>query len=212
MKVTTYDAKGKAGTERALPEPLFDGTVNEDALHQVVKAVLANQRQGTASTKNRTTVRGGSRKPWRQKGTGRARQGSIRSAQWRGGSVVFGPQPRSYRARIPRKLRRLAVQSALNARALDGDLALIEPLGLDSPSTKTLAGLLDAIGATDGHVLILTAGLDRTTYLSARNIPGVKVMPWGEASAYDVLWSDIVLIETGAFDESAADDDGESDE
>lgn len=211
MKVTTYDAKGKAGAERALPEPLFDGTVNEDALHQVVKAVLANQRQGTASTKNRTTVRGGSRKPWRQKGTGRARQGSIRSAQWRGGSVVFGPQPRSYRARIPKKLRRLAVQSALNARALDGDLALIEPLGLESPSTKTLAGLLAGIGATDGNVLILTAGLDRSTYLSARNIPGVKVLPWGEASAYDVLWSDIVLIETGAFEEAAA-DEGESDE
>ena len=207
MKVATYRADGTAGEERMLPEPPFDGTVNEDALHQVVTALLANRRQGTHSTKNRSTVRGGSRKPWRQKGTGRARAGSIRSALWRGGSVVFGPQPRSYRLRMPRKLRRLAIRSALNTRAMHGDLALVEPLDLGSPKTREVAAFLRRIGRSSENVLLLTAGHRPNVHLSARNLPGVRVLPWGEASAYDILWSDLVLVESPVFDTSSGTDE-----
>ena len=208
MKVATYSSDGTAGAERALPATPFDGVVNEDVLHQVVTAVLANRRQGTASTKTRSTVRGGSRKPWRQKGTGRARAGSIRSALWRGGSVVFGPQPRSYRVRVPRRIRRLAIRSALNTRAMNGDLALIEPLGFDPPKTRHVAALLAALGRGSENILFLTAGHKPDVHLSARNLPGVRVLPWGEASAYDILWSDLVLVESSVFD-AAGDSAGE---
>lgn len=210
MRVATYRADGTSTDERPLPETPFDGTVNEDALHQVVTALLANRRQGTHSTKNRSSVRGGSRKPWRQKGTGRARAGSIRSALWRGGSVVFGPQPRSYRLRVPRKLRRLAIRSALNTRALNGDLALVEPLHFDPPKTREVAALLSRIGRESENVLLLTAGLKPDVHLSARNLPGVRVLPWGEASAYDILWSDLVLVESSVF-EAPEDAGGEGD-
>ena len=200
MKVNTYDAGGNAGSTAALPEDLFDGTVNEAVLHQVVTAHRAHARHGNASTKNRSAVAGGSRKPWRQKGTGRARQGTIRAGQWTGGGRIFGPTPREYRVKVPRNVRRLAIQSALNARAADGDLALIAPIELDAPSTKALAAVLEQIGTSGNNVLILTAGPRREVYLSARNIPGVQVRPWGGASAYDVLWSDLVLVESNAFD------------
>ncbi|MDE2878248.1 50S ribosomal protein L4 [Candidatus Palauibacter soopunensis] len=210
MKVATYSSDGTAGAERVLPETPFDGVVNEDVLHQVVTAVLANRRQGTASTKTRSTVRGGSRKPWRQKGTGRARAGSIRSALWRGGSVVFGPQPRSYRVRVPRRIRRLAIRSALNTRAMNGDLALIEPLDFDPPKTRRVAALLASIGRGSGNILFLTAGHKPDVHLSARNLPGVRVLPWGEASAYDILWSDLVLVESSVFD-AVGDSAGEGD-
>ena len=210
MRVATYTSDGAAGPEQALPTTPFDGTVNEDVLHQVVTAVLANRRQGTASTKTRSTVRGGSRKPWRQKGTGRARAGSIRSALWRGGSVVFGPQPRSYRVRVPKQIRRLAIRSALNTRAMNGDLALLEPLDFDPPKTREFAALLSSIGRRSENVLLLTAGYKPAVFLSARNLPGVRVLPWGEASAYDILWSDLVLVESSAFD-AAAESAGEGD-
>jgi large subunit ribosomal protein L4 len=204
MKVTTYDSGGKAGSTVALPEDVFDGTVNESVLHQVVTAHRQQARHGNASTKNRSAVQGGSRKPWRQKGTGRARQGTIRAGQWTGGGRIFGPTPREYRVKVPKGVRRLAIQSALNARAADGDLALIAPLELDAPSTKALAGLLGEIGASDSNVLLLTAGDRPEVYLSARNIPGVLVRPWGDASAYDLLWSDLVLVESTAFDQAEA--------
>lgn len=204
MEVTTYDATGSAGGSASLPDDVFDGTVNQAALHQVVTAVMARGRQGTASTKNRSAVRGGSRKPWRQKGTGRARQGTIRAPQWRGGGRVFGPSPRSYDVRIPKSLKRLAIRSALNARALDGDLALLAPLEIDEPKTRTIAELLAAIGGEDRNVLLLTDGHKPNVYLSARNIPRILVKSWGEASAYDVLWSDLVLIESTALDAKGA--------
>jgi large subunit ribosomal protein L4 len=204
MEVTTYDATGSAGGPATLPADVFDGTVNEAALHQVVTAVLARGRQGTASTKNRAAVRGGARKPWRQKGTGRARQGTIRAAQWRGGGRVFGPSPRSYDVKISKGLKRLAIRSALNARALGGDLALVAPLEMDEPKTRTLAELLGAIVDEDRNVLLLTDGHKPLVYLSARNIPRVLVKAWGEASAYDVLWSDLVLVESTALDEGGA--------
>ncbi|MDX1388411.1 MAG: 50S ribosomal protein L4 [Acidobacteriota bacterium] len=204
MKVTTYDAAGREGAEAGLPSDPFDGAVNESVLHQVVMAHRTHARQGNASTKNRTAVAGGSRKPWRQKGTGRARQGTIRAGQWRGGGRIFGPSPRDYQVRVPKSVRRLAIRSALNARAVDGDLALVSPIELEGPSTKTIASLIAGIGATGSNVLLLTAGAKTEVHLSARNIPGVVVRPWGEASAYDVLWADLVLIESDAFEATAS--------
>lgn len=199
MKVKGYTAAGAARSgDVALPEGVFDGTVNEDALHQVVTALRAHKRQGTHATKTRQTSRGGGRKPWRQKGTGRARAGSIRSPLWRGGAVTFGPQPRDYGKQIPRKLKRLATQSALNARALDGDLVVVEELVFEEPKTSRLAELFSTLGV-ESNVLLLTDGVKREIYLSGRNIPDVKVMPWGEASAYDVLWARTVVIEEPAL-------------
>jgi large subunit ribosomal protein L4 len=212
MKAKAYTTSGKArAADFELPAAVFDGTVNETVLHQVVTAHKANMRQGTHSTKTRHTVRGGGRKPWRQKGTGRARSGSIRSAIWRGGSIVFGPQPRSYRTRVPKQVRRLAIRSALNARAAEGSLMVVEPFGLEEPRTRTLVELFEALELATGNVLILTGGRNRELYLSARNIPGVEVRPWGEASAYDVLWSDVVIVEESAFsgDDGDAADEGE---
>jgi len=204
-----FKTDGSAGSEVTLPDSLFNGVIHEGALHQAVTTYLANQRQGSASKRNRSAVRGGSRKPWRQKGTGRARAGSIRSALWRGGSVVFGPQPRPYRVRVPRRIRQLAIRSALNTRAMNGDLALIEPLDFDPPKTRRVAALLASIGRGSENVLLLTAGHKPDVHLSARNLPGVRVLPWGEASAYDILWSDLLLVESVVFD--AADSAGEGD-
>jgi len=205
IEVSTYDSSGKTGSGTSLPGDVFDGEVSEAVLHQVVTALRANARHGNAATKNRAAVRGGSRKPWRQKGTGRARQGTIRAAQWRGGGVVFGPSRRSYTVRIPKAVRRQAIHSALNTRALDGDLALIAPLAIEEPRTKAISELLAEIGAQQSNVLFLTAGTNQNVYLSARNIPRVEVRPWGEASAYDILWADLVLVESSAL---MTDDEG----
>lgn len=200
MEVTAYNLEGKAQPEAVrLPGSVFDGVVNEAALYQVTTAIRAHRRQGTASTKNRAAKKGGGRKPWRQKGTGRARAGSIRSPIWRGGGVAFGPHPRSYDQRIPRKLRRLATRSALNARALEGDLVVFESPAMPAPGTKKVAELLAAMGAEGRKVLFLTDGINKMLVLSARNIPGVEVQPWGEVSANDILWADLVLVESEAL-------------
>ncbi len=210
MKAKAYSTTGKArATDFELPDAVFDGTVNESVLHEVITAYRANQRHGTHATKTRHTVRGGGRKPWRQKGTGRARAGSVRSALWRGGSIVFGPQPRSYRVRVPKQVRRLAIRSALNARAAEGAMIVVEPFALDSPSTKTLVGFFEALELQVGNVLILTDGVKKDLYLSARNIQGVEVRPWGEASAYDILWSDVTIVEESAFSGDDGNDDAE---
>lgn len=205
MKTTAYDSQGNERPDAVdLPEPLFDGTVHEAALHEVVTAIRANQRQGTASTKTRQEVSGGGRKPWRQKGTGRARHGSIRSPIWRGGAVVFGPRPRNFDVRVPKKVKRLAIQSALNARALEGNLLVVEALELEAPRTKAVVGLLEGIGIRGRKVLLLTDGLKRTVHLSGRNIPDLEVRPWGEPSAYDLLRAEVILVEEGAWGASSA--------
>jgi large subunit ribosomal protein L4 len=183
----------------ALPADLFDGTVHEAALHQVVKTYLGNQRQGTAKTKTRGFISGGNKKPWRQKGTGRARQGSIRSPLWRGGGTVFGPIPRDYRAALPRKIRSLARRSAFNARAREGNLLVVDPVMLEAPRTRELAGLLGRMGLDGQKVLVLTHGLNRNLYLSGRNLPMARVMSFAEASTYDILWADAVVVEQGAL-------------
>ena len=193
-----YQSDGSPDGDRTLPAVPFDGVVNESVLHQVVRAQLANQRRGTGAGKNRAAVSGGSRKPWRQKGTGRARQGTIRAAQWTGGGLAFPPQPHSWRTSVPRKVRTLARRSALNARAEDGRVLLIESLDYEAPRTARLAGCLAAIEAP-GKVLLLTDGNKRNVYLSAGNLRHVKVRPFGEESAYDVLWAATVVIEADAL-------------
>jgi large subunit ribosomal protein L4 len=194
-----FSASGEPGDARELPEEIFDGVVNEPVLHQVVKAYLANQRQGTASTKTRSEVSGGGKKVWRQKGTGRARQGSIRAPHWRGGGIAFGPTPRDYRQDIPRKVKALARRSALNFRALREEIAVVERLDLDAPKTKQIVDLLRKIGAVDKKVLILTSGIKSNVHLSARNLPQVSVLPFHEVSAYDLMTANEVVIEAEAL-------------
>lgn len=201
FKARYYKTDGKKGRARALPDWLFDGVVNEGVLHQVVKAHLANQRQGTAAGKNRSAVRGGSRKPWRQKGTGRARQGTIRAAQWKGGGLAFPPIAHSWRQRVPKKVKSLARRSAFNARAEEDRVLLIDALDFEAPKTARLRDYLATIKA-DGKVLLLTEGKKDTVVLSARNLPGVEVRPLGEESVYDILWAQTVIIERGALDEA----------
>jgi large subunit ribosomal protein L4 len=195
-----YAADGaKRGSNFTLPAEYFDGTVNEPVLHQAVKVYLNNQRQGTHMTKSRSFVSGGNQKPWKQKGTGRARQGSIRAPHWRGGGIVFGPTPRDYRTDIPRKVRQLARRSALNARAREGAVHVIERLAFRTPKTAQLAGLLGSLGLEGRKALVLTAGHNPNAYLSGRNLPTVEVMAYPDASAYDILWSDAVVVEEGAL-------------
>ncbi len=194
-----FSATGEPGDPIELPQDLFDGVVNEAALHQVIKAYLANQRQGTAATKTRGMVSGGKRKPWRQKGTGRARQGSIRAPQWRGGGVVFGPSPRSYHQDVPKKVKALARRSAFNTRALADEVVVIERFEMDAPKTRRMVELLGRIGIADRKILILTDGTNSEVFLSARNLPDVQVMPFQQASAYDVLHANQLVIEQGAL-------------
>src|SRR5918912_557239 len=194
-----YTANGTARERVPLPPALFDGTVNMPVMHQAVKAFLANQRQGNASTKNRGLVTGGNRKPWRQKGTGRARQGSIRAPHWVGGGTFFGPTPRSYAEYVPRQVRALARKSALNARAREGAIYVIDAFQFEAPKTARLRGVLDRLGVGDRKVLILTDGVKEAVYLSGRNLPNVHVMPYADVSTYHILWSDVVLIESAAL-------------
>ncbi len=182
-----------------LPAEPFDGVVHEAALHQAVKVYLANQRQGTAQTKTRSFVTGGNQKPWKQKGTGRARQGSIRSPLWPGGGTIFGPLPRDYRMGLPRKMRQLARRSAFSARALANEVFVVEPLAFEEPKTKRMAALLDRLDLGGRKVLILTHGDNRNVQLSARNIPDVAVMRYQDANPYVVLRAGAVLIEEPAL-------------
>lgn len=192
-------AGAKKSAAFSLPETFFDGTVNRPVMHEAVKAYLANQRQGTHSTKTRGLVSGGNQKPWKQKGTGRARQGSTRSPLWPGGGTTFGPQPRDYRLEIPRKVKQLARKSALNARAAEGSLFVVERFEQQSPKTRELVGLLDKLGVADRKVLVLTHGVSEALYLSARNLPKVDVLPFSDASAYDVIWAEVIVVEEPAL-------------
>ncbi len=201
-KAPYYKADGKKGRARTLPDKVFDGVVNESVLHQVVKAHLSNRRQGTAAAKNRSAVAGGSRKPWRQKGTGRARQGTIRAAQWAGGGVAFPPIPHSWRQRIPKKVGLWARRSALNDRAENDRVVMADLPEGDAPKTRDLLDFLGVVG-TEGKVLLLTDGRNQRLYLSARNVSHVSVLPFGEESAYDILWAETVVIERSALEGGA---------
>ena len=200
LEVLAYGADGSRRPRAVrLPADPFDGEVHEAVLHQAVTAFLANQRQGTAQTKTRSFVTGGNQKPWRQKGTGRARQGSIRSPLWPGGGTIFGPLPRDYRRGIPRKVRQLARRSALNARARERAISVIAPLAFEEPKTRRVAELLGRLGIEDRRVLVLTDAINPNLLLSARNIPDVAVMRYRDASAYDILRADALVIEEPAL-------------
>jgi large subunit ribosomal protein L4 len=199
FQAAAYSAQGTARDKVALPEELFDGTVNMPVMHQAVKAYLANQRQGNAATKIRKYVVGGNQKPWKQKGTGRARAGSTRAPHWVGGGTVFGPIPRSYAQYVPRQVRALARKSALNARARENAIFIIDRFDYDAPKTSRLKALVDRLGAAERKVLILTDGVKTNVFLSGRNLPTVHVMPYSDVSTYHILWSDLVLIEAGAI-------------
>jgi large subunit ribosomal protein L4 len=205
FEAKAFTAKGASRDSVALPSDLFDGTVHMPAMHQAVKAYLANQRQGTASTKIRKFVVGGNQKPWKQKGTGRARQGSTRAPHWVGGGTVFGPTPRSYAQYVPRQVRALARKSAFNARARENAVVVIDMLDFDSPKTSSMIALVEKVGGTDKKVLVLTNGAKPNVFLSGRNLPRVHVMPYGDVSTYHILWSDLVVIEQGAFEGTKAD-------
>jgi len=204
FEAPVYSAQGKKGGTRPLPEGTFDGIVNVPVMHQAVKAFLANRRQGTAKTKTRGEVTGGNQKPWKQKGTGRARQGSTRAPNWPGGGTVFGPQPRSYTQIVPKQVRALARKSALNARAREEAVLLIDGLDYSAPKTKSMVALFEKLGVAGKKVLLLTNGVKPNVYLSARNLGHAHVMPYADASTFHILWSDVVLIEASALTPASA--------
>lgn len=177
-----------------LPDHIFGIEPSEPAIYQVVKAYLNHQRQGTVSTKNRSAVRGSGRKPWRQKGTGRARVGTYTSPLFVGGGVIFGPAPRCYREKAPKKLRRLALKSALSLRAREGAVRVVEDLELDAPRTKAVVAWLRGCGI-EGHqrALLLTDGVSEVLYKSTRNLPHVVLRPVQQVCTYDVMYADIVV-------------------
>jgi large subunit ribosomal protein L4 len=193
-----YTAAAKKTGSYALPAE-YDGVVNQGALYHAVRAFLNNQRQGTHATKTRGFVSGGNQKPWRQKGTGRARQGSTRAPHWPGGGTVFGPTPRSHHTDLPRKVRQLARRSALNARAQAGAIHVLEGFEFPAPKTRQMAELLGQLGLTGRSVLVLTAEANPAVYLSARNLPGVEVRRYRDASAYEVLRADALVVEEAAI-------------
>jgi large subunit ribosomal protein L4 len=199
-QASAYTALGTARPDKVtLPEATFDGVINVPVMHKAVTAFLANQRQGNASTKVRKYVTGGNQKPWKQKGTGRARQGSTRAPHWVGGGTVFGPTPRSYDQYVPRQVRALAKRSALNARAREGSIVVIDAFNYDAPRTAALVALVARLGVADQKVLVLTDGVKPNVFLSGRNLPNVHVMPYADSSTYHILWSDVVLIVAGAL-------------
>jgi large subunit ribosomal protein L4 len=187
-KVSTGKASGKV----ELDDALFSVDPNVPVMHQVVTAQLAARRAGTQSTKTRAEVAGGGAKPWRQKGTGRSRQGSIRAPQWRGGGVALGPKPRSYRQRTPKKMVRLALASALSDRRADGKVVVLDDWGIDAPSTKAAVEVLGKVGV-EGRVLAVLSRDDEAVWKSLRNLPDVHVLTTDQLNAYDVLVSDYVV-------------------
>jgi large subunit ribosomal protein L4 len=199
FQAATYTSGGTQRDAVALPETVFDGTINMPVMHQAVKAFMANQRQGNAATKIRKYVTGGNQKPWKQKGTGRARQGSTRAPHWVGGGTVFGPTPRSYAEYVPRQVRALARKSAFNARAQENAVFVIDAFNYDAPKTSRVVALVNRLGLENQKVLILTDGAKPNVHLSARNLPTVHVLPYTDVSTYHILWSDVVLIEAGAI-------------
>lgn len=185
-KVSIVDMTGKNVGEITLSDAVFGIEPNKHVLHEAVVNYLANQRQGTQSTLTRTEVRGGGRKPWRQKGTGRARQGSIRAPQWRHGGIALGPKPRDYSYKINKKVKRLALKSAFSAKALENKIIVVDNIAFEDYKTKAVAAMLKAIGA-EGKALIVLAANDDKAVRSASNLPGVKTTLVNTLNVYDVL-------------------------
>jgi len=192
-KVALYNTNGEQVGDIELIDSVFGVTVNETVLHDSVVAYLANQRQGTHDTKTRAEVSGGGRKPWRQKGTGRARHGSSRSPIWKGGGVVFGPHPRDYSIRLPKKVRRLAMKSALSSKVENGSIVVLDNLMLDQPRTKDMVKILENL-KIDNKALVVTAAKNENIFKSARNIPGIKPISASLLNVYDLLAHQTLVI------------------
>lgn len=190
--VKLFNQNGSEVGNLELNENIFAANVNADALHQVVVALLANKRQGTQSAKTRAEVRGGGIKPWRQKGTGRARQGSIRSPQWIKGGIVFAPKPRDYRVSTPKSMRKVAMVSALTSKVQEGEMIVLESLSFEAPKTKNMIEVLKAFDAK--KTLIITAESNEVLYKSARNLEGVQIMPVNNINVYDLLKYEKLII------------------
>ena len=193
MQTKVFDMAGKQVGEIELSEAIFGIEPNEAVVHDVVKNHLANCRQGTQSALTRAEVSGGGIKPWRQKGTGRARQGSTRSPQWTHGGIALGPKPRAWKVSINKKVKRLAMKSALSSKVVDNEMVVIENLAMDSYKTKTIVNLLKAVGA-EKKALIVTAENDKVVAKSAANIPGVKTATPGTLNVYDILNCDMFVV------------------
>ena len=192
-KIQMVNMQGEPVGDIDLKEEIFDIEVNEHAVYLVVKNILANKRQGTKSAKTRAEVRGGGRKPWRQKGTGRARQGSIRSPQFKGGGVVFAPKPRDYSYTTPKKVRRLALKSVLTSKLKDNEIIVVDEIKMNEPKTKAFNEFLKAIKA-DKKALIVTDGKDENVVRSARNIEGIHTSMAQNINVYDLLkYNSLVL-------------------
>lgn len=194
-KLSVYNLAGQVTGEIELNDQVFGVEFNEAVVHQAIVMQLANQRQGTSATKNRGMVRGGGRKPWKQKGTGRARCGSTRSPIWVGGGTTFGPQPRSYAKKMPRKARRLALCCALSAKVAAGEMVVVEGLTFDAPKTKNVVAMLGAFDAADKKALIITNGDNVNVELSARNMPKVTAISNMGLNCFDILNSNKVFLD-----------------
>ena len=192
-KISVFDMAGKEVSTMELSEAVFGIEPNAVVMHQAVVAYLANQRQGTQSTLTRTEVAGGGRKPWRQKGTGHARQGSIRAPQWTHGGVALGPKPRTYRLALNKKVKRLALKSAFSSKVLDGDMIVVEKIEANEYKTKTMAAMLKALGA-DRKALVVLPEMDEKVIKSMANIPGVKTAQVNTLNVYDVLGCDKFIV------------------
>ncbi len=192
-KVSVYDMAGNQVSETEISDAVFGIEPNEAVMHAMVVNYLANQRQGTQSTLTRTEVRGGGRKPWRQKGTGHARQGSIRAPQWTHGGVALGPKPRDYSYTLNKKVRRLAMKSALSSKVQNENLIVIDALNMDGFKTKTIVNMLKALNV-DGKALIVTAEADQKVVKSVANIPGVKTAAVNTLNVYDILNHDKFIV------------------
>ncbi|MGE7596217.1 50S ribosomal protein L4 [Peribacillus frigoritolerans] len=198
-KVTLFNQTGSQVGDIELNESIFGIEPNNHVLFEAIIMQRASLRQGTHKVKNRSEVAGGGRKPWKQKGTGRARQGSIRSPQWRGGGVVFGPTPRSYAYKLPKKVRRLAIKSALSAKALEENILVLESLSFEAPKTKEFVALLKNL-SVDTKTLVVTDGLDEKVALSARNIPGVTVVEADGLNVLDVVSHNKLILTKSAVE------------
>ena len=193
-KLDVYNKLGEVDGQIELSDAVFAIEPNESVLHQVVKQQLANKRQGTSSTRTRTEVRGGGRKPWRQKGTGRARQGSIRAAQWVGGGIIFGPKPRDYSFTVPKKQRRLALKSAFSSKLTASNIKVVEDLQLPEIKTKSFLAVLKALKLDQTSSLIVEAGDNKNLQYSARNLPQVATTRVNTLNVYDVLSKDVLVL------------------
>ena len=192
-KVSVYNVEGKTVGELELAEAIFGLQPNAHVMHSAVLLQQASLRAGTHDVKGRSEVRGGGRKPWKQKGTGRARQGSIRSPQWKGGGIVFGPTPRGYGFKLPRKVRRLAIKSALSSKVIENQIIVLDQLSLSAPKTKDFAKILNNL-KVERRALVVTADFDNNVALSARNLPGVKFVAADGINVLDVLKHDQLII------------------